>query len=421
MGIYYSLYEWYHPLWLTDRESYVTEWFHPKFREVVTRYRPWFIFLDGEWEQHYRAWRSEELAHWLYQESPVKDYVVVNDRWGQCRGTWGDVFESEYGDGKYSSPHHAWQEDRGIGLSYGYNRTESIYDYDSRTDLIRLFSRVVGGGGNFLLCVGPTGDGRIPVIMQERLLQIGEWLEVNGEAIYGSTASPFWPRTFPWGTVSQKPGSLFIHVHDPEMGKLVIPGIDIRVRSAALLSTKDSIPVDFGTGEGTLSLQWSPCLNDDAVTVIRLEVEDGYQADRTPRQYGEGGIEFNCWAMEIHGDKARPHYDGYVDRLRILDWTDPREFVSAAFILEKPGTYQVGLVYSASESTAGGRFELKVAGQTIQDTIKFTSPSWDPAYFPVYRLEIPEAGKYSLEIRPVDKDSWKGFNLQGVRLIPVGG
>lgn len=173
MGIYYSLYEWYHPLWLSDKEKFVTEWLHPKFKEVVSKYNPWHIFLDGEWDLNYKDWKSEELAHWLYNESTVKDKVVVNDRWGQCRGIWGDVLESEYGGGRYTSPNHPWQEDRGIGNSYGFNRMENIYKYDSREELLRMLSSVVGGGGNFLLSVGPTADGRIPVIMQERLLQIG--------------------------------------------------------------------------------------------------------------------------------------------------------------------------------------------------------------------------------------------------------
>ncbi len=419
MGMYYSLYEWYHPLWLEDRQRYPTEWFHPKFKEVVTRYKPWFIFLDGEWEQDYKAWKSEELAHWLYHESPVKDYVVVNDRWGQCRGVWGDVYESEYGDGKFSSPGHPWQEDRGIGLSYGYNRTEGIRDYDSREDLIRLFSKVVGGGGNFLLCVGPAGDGRIPVIMQERLLQIGEWLEVNGEAIYGTTANPFWPRSFQWGTISKKSGRLFIHIHDPGIGRLEIPGIDIKVSRAALLCQPRNIPVSFRTRDQTLTLEWPSHLNDDAVTVICLEVEEGYRTDRTPRQHRDGKMEFNCWAMKIHGVKARPHYDGFVDRLRILDWTDPGEYVSAAFIMEEPGTYRVELVYSASESATGGNFQMQIGPDTFTGTIEFTGQAWNPAWFHIADVKIPAAGKYSLEIRPLDDGNWKGFSLQGIRMTPT--
>ena len=72
MGIYYSFMEWHHPLWMSDRERFATEWMHPKFKEVVERYKPWHIFLDGEWLMHHEGWAAEELAYWLYEESSVK-------------------------------------------------------------------------------------------------------------------------------------------------------------------------------------------------------------------------------------------------------------------------------------------------------------------------------------------------------------
>ena len=73
-----------------------------------------------------------------------------------------------------------------MGYSYGYNRAESIDDYKSARELILVLCDLVSRGGNFLLDIGPTGDGRIPVIMQQRLLEIGDWLKINGEAIYGT-------------------------------------------------------------------------------------------------------------------------------------------------------------------------------------------------------------------------------------------
>ncbi|MBU6402585.1 MAG: alpha-L-fucosidase, partial [Verrucomicrobia bacterium] len=108
------------------------------------------------------------------------------DRWGKdTRHKHGDYFTTEYGAGMANAA-HPWEENRGMGYSYGYNRAETIDDYKSGRELVLVLIDLVSRGGNFLLDIGPTADGRIPVIMQQRLLDIGAWLRVNGEAIYGT-------------------------------------------------------------------------------------------------------------------------------------------------------------------------------------------------------------------------------------------
>jgi len=79
-----------------------------------------------------------------------------------------------------------------VGGSYGFNRDENIDDYSTSGGLVHELIDIVSRGGNLLLNVGPTADGRIPVIMQQRLVDIGEWLSVNGEAIYGTRP---WKKT----------------------------------------------------------------------------------------------------------------------------------------------------------------------------------------------------------------------------------
>ncbi|MHC4076215.1 MAG: alpha-L-fucosidase [Planctomycetota bacterium] len=179
MGLYYSLYEWYNPLWLTDKERYVTEHMHRQFKDVVSRYRPAVIFADGEWNLPPEKWRSEELLAWLFNESPCRDYVVVNDRWGKkARHRRGSYYTTEYGAG-LSNSEKAWEENRGMGYSFGFSRPEKLGDYKSEREMILMLIDLVSRGGNFLLDIGPTADGRIPVIMVERLLITKNGIEQN--------------------------------------------------------------------------------------------------------------------------------------------------------------------------------------------------------------------------------------------------
>jgi alpha-L-fucosidase len=125
----------------------------------------------------------------------VKDEVAIDDRWGKdSRHKHGGYYTTEYTAGLEGST-HPWEESRGMGHSYGYNRAEQLKDYRSDRELILMLIDLVSRGGNFLLDIGPTADGRIPVIMQQRLIEMGRWLDVNGDAIYGTRA---WKRTRQW-------------------------------------------------------------------------------------------------------------------------------------------------------------------------------------------------------------------------------
>lgn len=194
MGMYYSLYEWYHPWWLNDRERFVDEHFHPQFKDLVERYQPDLLWGDGEWEMTSEKWKTPELISWLYNESSVKDKVIINDRWGQeTRHQHGGYYTTEYESNAEFDK--AWEECRGMGFSFGYNRNEDIEDYNSAKAMVLMLCDLVAQGGSLLLDIGPDERGRIPVIMQERLLQIGEWLEINGDAIYGSRK---WKNPVQW-------------------------------------------------------------------------------------------------------------------------------------------------------------------------------------------------------------------------------
>ncbi len=196
-GVYHSVYEWYHPLYLKDPEEYAVKHLLPMLKELIEEYQPATLFTDGEWEHESSVWHSTEFLQWLYNESSVKDFIVPNDRWGkETRGKLGGNFTTEYGYvggedspggmealGSYTRPN---EECRGIGGSFGINRMEKPDDYLSSKELVHMLIDLVSRGSNFLLNIGPTADGRVPVIMQQKLLDMGRWLDVCGEGIYGT-------------------------------------------------------------------------------------------------------------------------------------------------------------------------------------------------------------------------------------------
>lgn len=419
MGIYYSLYEWYHPLWLSNRDSFVTEHFHPKFKEVVSRYKPWSIFLDGDWEMSGKKWRNTELANWLYLESPVKDVVVVNDRWGSSRGTNGDVFESEYGYGKWSSPEHPWQEDRGIGQSYGYNREEDINDYNSSEELLQQLCLVTAGGGNFLLCVGPTADGRIPVIMQERLLQIGDWLKINGSAIYGAGANPFWPRTFDWGAVTSKQDSLFIHVFSSSTNEIEIDGFNGNIKEAYLTGKKGRSEVKFEMDSGSLKLRWPENENLNSISVLTLVSQGECSYDKRQRQSGNGELFLSARAFSYSNPEISPLYTGYRNRMKVVNWNETDDFAKAEIIISEAGNYKLSLVYIAdNENQTGSEVEIVLAGSTLEHTTVLSKENKEFSFEAKLLGEVnfDRPGEYQIIIKPKKGGAWKGLGLQSFKL-----
>jgi hypothetical protein len=88
MGLYHSIFEWFHPLYLADKANgyttsrYVDEVYLPQAKEINTLYKPDLIWSDGDWEANSSYWKSPELLAWLYNEAPNREEVIVNDRWG---------------------------------------------------------------------------------------------------------------------------------------------------------------------------------------------------------------------------------------------------------------------------------------------------------------------------------------------------
>ncbi|KAI8796380.1 alpha-L-fucosidase [Biomphalaria glabrata] len=196
-GVYHSMFEWFHPLYLQDKaknfqtQDFVRAKALPELYELVNTYSPEIIWSDGAWEAPDTYWNSTEFLAWLYNDSPVKDTVVVNDRWGgntPCKhgGFWN--CDDGYTPGKLVG--HKWEKCMTLDkYSWGFRANAKLQDILTIEELLSEIVSTVSLGGNILINVGPTSFGEILPVYEERFRQLGSWLKVNGEAIYKTN---FW-------------------------------------------------------------------------------------------------------------------------------------------------------------------------------------------------------------------------------------
>lgn len=191
-----------------------------QLEELVEAFAPDVLWNDIDWPDAGKGvdrWGLSALFNRYYDRVPDG---VVNDRWGV---PFHGFLTREYSDVPGTMPTY-WEATRGVGLSFGWNRNESDEHVLSANELIRFLVDVVSKNGNLLLNVGPDAAGRIP-LSQERLLnELGDWLAINGEAIYATrTWERFGDEHHNTRFTSGQDDRVYVHALDPASGFVQIP------------------------------------------------------------------------------------------------------------------------------------------------------------------------------------------------------
>lgn len=272
ISFYYSMLDWYQPDFKADLPKYIDQFMFGQVRELCTNYGPidglWF---DGEWDHPETTWRAEELVRMIRTLQPN---ALINDRLGKgvrgatpladfyTREQMSEIGEKTDTEEKDVRP---WEACLTIGTSWGYRRDDGAPK--SSTELIRTLVDVVSRGGNLLLNVGPKPDGTIPAPLAERLRDIGAWLAVNGESIYGTrqvkgiTASA--------GKLTRKGDTLYVHLEECPGDRVMLSGLDQRIAGATILGTGDVLSVNDAAKVVQMPATWPV----GAVVTIALALE----------------------------------------------------------------------------------------------------------------------------------------------------
>jgi len=340
MGLYYSLAEWNNPLhrWYTDPPDsiapYVEQHMIPQFKELIGAYRPTVLFSDGDWSNTAEQWHARELIGWYYDT--VGPDAIVNDRWGG--GSDVGFLTPEYSAG-IEVTDRPWAEVRGLGRSFGLNRNESLEAYMTPAELVRRLVSAVAAGGGMILNVGPGADGQIPLLQQERLVQLGQWLEVNGEAIYGAE---------PW-------------LKTGEEREVTLERVDQQidfdwVRNAPGRPIKEDDFTAVWTGYLQPLYSETYTLDARADDGMRVWIDGDLVVDRWERAEGDAGGEVRLEAGRMHAIRVE-YYETKQNASAQLFWSSPsqpKEIIPRDRLFTLNGLYrsmQQYLVYTQKDGT----------------------------------------------------------------------
>lgn len=431
-GTYYSITDWHHPAQFISRDaaghapkgSYFQTRMHDgrkaeyvaymkgQIAELIQRYDTDILWFDGDWVGWWTTDDGKDLYNYIRS---IKPSIIINNRVSK-RGS----FKLDFGTPENETPgaalNHKWEACWTMNNSWGFKSADK--SWKSPGDLIQKLIDINSKGGNLLLNVGPTEEGLIPQPSLDGLASMGEWLKVNGPAIYGSTHADL-PRPA-WGRITRHGAQqLFLHVFNrPADGVITVDGIQSAEAKATLLADGRELSVEAGKNRLQLTLP------ADAVTppatVIALTLSQGWQpAPKT------GGIALQADDKFLPAAEARISGQGPL-KLEAGEhlgyWRRNGQEAGWSFELVLPGDYEVYLLCAAPAGKAGGKVELTSRHGKLVAQIAAQGKDWnDYQLVRLGTLKFPKMARESLAVEGVEKTSGaEGFmNLKGVVLRPV--
>ena len=240
-----------------------------ELKELITRYKPEMLWFDGYWEKPWTTAYGQEIYRFIKSTDPK---VVVNNRLGKtysslhAEGSVGDFLTPEQEIGKLNMD-EPWESCITICNQWAWKPDDAM---KTLKECIQTLVKTGGGNGNLLFNVGPMMDGRMEARQIARLKQMGVWLKLYGESIYGTSGGPYLPNDMYAAT--RKGKMVYLHVFDHTIGTLIlhdVPGA--RITRVHLLHG-ENLAFSEDRDEG-IKLVFPKVLPDENDSVVVLELD----------------------------------------------------------------------------------------------------------------------------------------------------
>ena len=398
-AIYYSLIDWNYPHAYpisSHNCDFITPQHHEfskaQVTELLTNYGPiselWFDMGSNRPEQ------SQELYELVHKLQPN---CMVSGRLGNGWYDFAVMADNKYPEGALQAP---WQSAASMfDETWSYRSWQKRGDkHEKAMEKLRSLINVVSHGGNFLLNIGPRGDGSVVEFESEVLKEIGAWLKENGEAIYATEASPF-REDFAWGKSTRKGNKLYLILS----GEYPANGaIELNMPEYKLQESKGNLTSANMKGSKVMITLPENAYNDQTIQVVELTFDREVLPQANANVARTSNYSYDCF----------DYYSNY------------RSTVSYEWALPKKKTTKVELTYTAEELgdeiTLNGQLVKLEGGKAI--TLKVDSKTqWGKRYVcgPEFNLfDRASTIEASLEKTPLRKKggAWKEVSEEKITL-----
>jgi len=471
LGFYYSIADWHHPEYdpaYSNRNGFhfdppnpdaditkYMDFMYGQIKELCVNYHPRLFWFDGS-----SGFRDANRKRVLGQQEMVD---LLTSYGAICNSRYGDDDELKYvsylsmGDNMSPSGNIGVDFESGQTMNDSWHFNANDHNWKSAGAMLEMLIQIVGNGGNYLLNVGPNSKGVIPEESQTRLKIMGEWLDKNGKAIYGTKSGPY-PYELNWGSITQRNDgdktTLYLNVVDwPEDGVFKLYGLNNRVAKVSLLASGDALSYEAeynaAAGLNTITIKVPKTAPDPYVSVITLKIEGAPVMDQAFLQQRDGTVILDAFRSTIHDKEfvankpLRPLDQRIFTVMKKGEGIMPArgmtvglektgQALSWDFRLIEPGTYKVAVICDIAKNQewkADGRMRATVAGQSVENKLEEHERWENPRMATdvmssvsiLGTVKINTVGMHTLTLEVTSDFIDSKPNIRNVQLLPVNG